>query len=269
MVSSYRKIEVIPLKVHRICEGEDVIEVLIKAIKRKRLKLNDGDVIAVADKVLAFYEGRIVNYQNIHISEEALMLAKKYNLEPGFVQLVLNESEKVFGGVERAILTLTKGVLMANAGVDHKNAPRGKAALWPKNPEVLASKIRVELERRFGKKLAVIIVDSKVNPLRRGTVGIAIGFSGLAPVLDCRGKKDLFGNSLKITFMNVVDDLATMAHLLMGETTESIPFVLIRNAPINLTEEDLSDEVKISEEDCLILNSLKEYYCSNNCCRKI
>ncbi|MCX8189372.1 MAG: coenzyme F420-0:L-glutamate ligase, partial [Nitrososphaeria archaeon] len=100
-------------------------------------------------------------------------------------------------------------------------------------------------------------------------VGIAIGFSGLVPVIDCRGKKDLFDNSLKITFMNVVDDLAAMAHLLMGETTESIPFVLIRNAPITLTNEDLSNEVKIAEEDCLILNSLREYYCSKDCCRKI
>ncbi|MEM1986727.1 MAG: coenzyme F420-0:L-glutamate ligase [Nitrososphaeria archaeon] len=264
MVLGYRRVEAIPLKVRRIVEGENVIEVLVEAIKRKRLKLYDGDVIAIADKVLAFYEKRIVNYQNVHASEKALLLAKKYNLEPGFVQLVLNESEKVFGGVERAILTLTRGILMANAGVDHKNAPPGKAALWPKNPELLATKIRVELEKRFGKKLAVIIVDSKVNPLRRGTVGIAIGFSGLVPVLDCRGEKDLFGNSLKITFMNVVDDLAAMAHLLMGETTESIPFVLIRNAPINLTEEDMSDKVRISEEDCLILNSLREYYSSKD-----
>lgn len=262
MNSNYKCIEVIPLKVHRICEGEDVIKLLVNVIKRKRLKLRDGDVIAVADKVLAFYEGRIVDYRNIRVSGKALLLAKRYNLEPGFVQLVLNESEKVFGGVERAILTLARGILMANAGVDHKNAPQGKAALWPKSPEILASKIRFELEKRFGKKLAVIIVDSKVNPLRRGTVGIAIGFSGLVPVMDCRGKKDLFGNSLKITFMNVVDDLAAMAHLLMGETTESIPFVLIRNAPVHLTEDNMSDKVKISEDDCLILNSLREYYCS-------
>jgi len=254
------KVELIPLKFRRIEVGEDVIEILCNLIRGSRLKLRDGDVLAIADKVLAFYEGRIVDYQNILVLEEAIRLAKRYNLEPGFVQLVLDESEKVFGGVERAILTLTRGILMANAGVDHKNAPPGKAALWPKNPSLLAYKIRVELEKRFGKRLAVIIVDSKVNPLRRGTVGIAIGFSGLMPVIDCRGKKDLFGNSLKITFMNVVDDLAAMAHLLMGETVESTPFVLIRNAPITLTEEDFSDEVKISENDCLILNSLKEYY---------
>jgi len=258
------RVELVPLKFRRIEVGEDVIEILCRLIRGSRLKLRDGDVLAIADKILAFYEGRIVDYQKILVSEEAIRLAKKYNLEPGFVQLVLDESEKVFGGVERAILSLTRGILMANAGVDHKNAPPGKAALWPKDPNLLASKIRVELEKRFGKRLAVIIVDSKVNPLRRGTVGIAIGFSGLVPVIDCRGKEDLFGNSLKITFMNVVDDLAAMAHLLMGETVESTPFVLIRNAPITLTEEDCSDEVKISEKDCLILNSLKEYYCSQD-----
>jgi len=256
------KVEVIPLKFRRIEVGEDVIEILCTLIKRRRIKLRDGDVVAVADKVLAFHEGRIVDYQKIAASEKALELAKKYGLEPGFVQLVLEESDKVFGGVERAMLTLSRGMLVANAGVDHKNAPGGKAALWPKNPSLLANKIRIELEKRFGKRLAVIIVDSKVNPLRRGTVGVAIGFSGLVPVLDFRGKRDLFGNSLKITFMNVVDDLAAMAHLLMGETVESTPFVLIRNAPISLTEDDLSEQVKISEQECLILNSLREYYCS-------
>jgi coenzyme F420-0:L-glutamate ligase/coenzyme F420-1:gamma-L-glutamate ligase len=225
-------------------------------MKKKRLALRDNDIVTIADKVLAVSEGRIVDL-GIKPSNEAVSLSKQYGLESGFVQVVLDESDKTYGGVYRAILSVKNGILIANAGVDHKNAPEGKAALWPKNPDSLANEIKKKLEKKTGKKVGVIIVDSRVNPMRRGTVGIAIGSAGIEPVIDCRGNKDLFGKSLKITFINVIDDLASMAHLAMGETTERIPFVLIRNTQVSMSEGATSDYAKISEEDCLIIRGLQ------------
>ncbi|MEM3403199.1 MAG: coenzyme F420-0:L-glutamate ligase [Nitrososphaeria archaeon] len=257
-----KRVEVIPLKSHLVKEGEDVVGIIIKLLKRSRIRLKDKDVIVIADKILAISEGRIVNYEKTISSEEAKILSEKYALEPGFVQIVLDESERIFGGVKRAILSINNGILMANAGVDHKNAPVGFAALWPKDPDGTARRIREELEKRTGKRVGVVISDSRVNPMRRGTVGIAIGSSGILPVIDCRGKTDLFGKSLKITFINVVDDLACMAHMVMGETTEMTPVVLIRNANIILDGEATSEQVKISEDECLIVRSIKEYFAS-------
>ena len=252
-----KRIEVIPLKVSLIKKGDNIVDIILSLIKKKRLDLRDYDVIAIADKVLAVSEGRIVDYSKIKVSNKAIKLSKRYKLEPGFVQIVLDESEKIYGGLYRAILSINNGILMANAGVDHKNAPEGKAALWPKDPDLLANEIKNKLEKKTGKKVGVIIVDSKVNPMRRGTVGIAIGSSGIKPVIDCRGKRDLFGKPLKITFLNVIDDLASMAHLVMGETTERTPFVLIRNAPVSIDEKATSEYAKISEKGCLIIQGLK------------
>jgi len=256
-------IEVIPLKVPLIKEGDNIVDIILSLIKKKRLDLGDKDVIAIAGKVLAVAEGRIVDYSKIKVSNKAIKLSKRYGLEPGFVQIVLNESEKIYRGVYRAILSINNGILMANAGVDHKNVPEGEAVLWPKDPDLLADKIRNNLEKKTGKKMGVIIVDSKVNPMRRGTVGIAIGSSGIKPVIDCRGKKDLFGNPLKITFLNIIDDLASMAHLVMGETTERTPFVLIRNAPVSIDSKATSEYAKIPEKSCLIIQGLKQAGCGD------
>ncbi|MGQ9780685.1 MAG: coenzyme F420-0:L-glutamate ligase [Nitrososphaeria archaeon] len=255
-----KNITVIPLKAPLVREGDDVIGILWSMMSRKGLKLEDRDVVAIADKVLAISEERMVDCERLPVSNKAIETATKYGLEPGFTQIVLDESEMVYGGVYRAILSVNKGILIANAGVDHKNAPPGKAALWPKDPDLLAKRIRKELERRSGKRIGVIIVDSKVNPMRRGTVGVAIGSSGIVPIIDCRDTKDLFGRSLKITFLNVLDDLASMAHLAMGEVDERTPFVLIRNAPIIMDDRADSTAVKIPENECLIMKGLKEHF---------
>ena len=262
-ILSLKKIGVIPFKTGLVAEGEDIVKLILSVIKKGRYKLRDGDVIAIADKILASSQGRMIDYSRIKLSTEATFFSEKYGLEPGFVQVVLNESEKIYGGVPRAILSLHDGIIIANAGVDHKNAPEGKAAVWPKNPDIIANKIRMEIEEIVNKKIGIIIVDSRVDPMRKGTVGIAIGSSGIMPVIDCRGKDDLYGKKLKITFINVIDDLASMAHLAMGETTEKVPIVLIRNSPVIMSSSATSEEAKISEEECLFMRSLKEYFCSD------
>src|SRR2546428_14059272 len=86
--------------------------------------------------------------------------------------------------------------------------------------------------RRLGKRVGVVIVDSRVTPLRLGTIGLAIACSGFPPVRDSRGTKDLYGRKAQITLQALADGIAGAAHLLMGETKETIPFVLVRGAPV-------------------------------------
>jgi F420-0:gamma-glutamyl ligase len=76
-------------------------------------------------------------------------------------------------------------------------------------------------------------------PTRIGTTGVAIAASGLEPVEDQRGKKDLFGNVLKVTIKAIADDLATIGVMTMGEGDESIPAVIIRGVHFRRREEDL------------------------------
>jgi F420-0:gamma-glutamyl ligase len=76
-------------------------------------------------------------------------------------------------------------------------------------------------------------------PTRIGCTGIAIGVSGFDPVEDERGKKDLYGKKLMVTFRATADCLATIGVFLMGESDESIPIVVIRGANVNKTNRSL------------------------------
>ncbi len=78
-------------------------------------------------------------------------------------------------------------------------------------------------------------MDSQLAPLRMGTRGLALAVSGFRPVEDCRDKKDLYQKPLLITRHSIGDDLASTAHLLMGETNGQTPVVLIRDAPVTLS----------------------------------
>jgi F420-0:gamma-glutamyl ligase len=82
--------------------------------------------------------------------------------------------------------------------------------------------------------------------------------AGFAPVEDLRGKKDLFGRPMKIKRMAIADDLASAAHLVMGETSESIPVAVVRDAPVHYEKNHIIDETFIPIDQCLIMHLLKK-----------
>jgi len=234
---------------------DDLTNVLLESMKKENLKFEDGDILVITSKALAAADGRLVQLKKISPSEKARKLAKKYSLAPEFIELVLQESDQVYDGVYKAILTLKNHILTVNAGIDQKNAPIGYVALWPLNPQSRANQIRNEIQRCVGKRIGVLIIDSQVVPLRIGTRGTALAVSGFKPVNDLRGKKDLYGKRLSITRHAVADDLASIAHLVMGESDEKIPAALIRNASVIFTEENINvDEMKISSEECVFMS---------------
>lgn len=241
----------------RLIEPKDnLVDVILDGLRRQKVSMEDRDVLVIASKVVAVVQGRLVRLSSIEPSERAKKIAEKCNMEPSFVEVVLREAEKVYGGVSRALLTLKNNVLIANAGVDHKNAPRGYVVLWPEKPHESAEKIRNEMLEKTGKHVGVLIIDSRVTPLRMGTTGVAIGIAGFDPVRDCRADKDLYGNPLLITRQALADDLASAAHLIMGEANELIPAVLVKNVPVNFSEEIDLDSAIISAKECLFMRCI-------------
>jgi F420-0:gamma-glutamyl ligase len=77
-------------------------------------------------------------------------------------------------------------------------------------------------------------------PTRIGTTGIAIACAGFEPVEDQRGKRDLFGNVMRVTFRAVADGLATMGVAAMGETDESTPAAIIREVKVSWSDKRFS-----------------------------
>jgi coenzyme F420-0:L-glutamate ligase/coenzyme F420-1:gamma-L-glutamate ligase len=174
--------------------------------------LRDRDVLCIASKVISISEGRFVALGERLVSRRARFYAEKFRMNPHLAQVVLDEADAVLGGVRGFLLTLKEGTLTANAGVDVKNSPAGTATLWPVQPDKSASAIRVSLEQKASARIGVVIVDSRVTPLRLGTTGLAIGLSGFRPIKDERGKLDLYRRRVKVTQTNLADDLAASTH---------------------------------------------------------
>ncbi|UCE43706.1 MAG: coenzyme F420-0:L-glutamate ligase [Candidatus Bathyarchaeota archaeon] len=233
---------------------DDLVGILLDVISKQKLTIDDGDLLMLASKAISIVQGRLMKLDTIIPSEEAKALAEKYDLDPRFVDVVLMEARKVYGGVSGALLTVKSGALIPNAGVDQKNAPKGFVVLWPDAPHEAAENIRGEIFERVGKNVGVLIVDSHISPLRMGTTGLAVGIAGFNPIRDCRAERDLYGNKLFLTRHALADDLAGATHLLMGEANGSVPAVLVKGAPISLSEELDPYSVLIAEKNCLFMN---------------
>jgi len=240
-----------------IVPGDDLVKIFLRSLITRRLKLKDNDILIIATKILSTLENRVVNLSEVKPSKRAKFLSKKYELEPGCTELVIRESQKIYGGVPRALLTLKNNVLIANAGIDHSNIPKGSLIRWPANPQKSADQIRKRIFKITGKKIGVAIVDSRTTPLRMGTIGIALGAAGFLPVRDYRKKEDLFGNAMLITRQAVADDLVSAAHLIMGETNERIPMVLVRGAPVDFSDNNKPKSIVIPPDQCMFMKNLK------------
>lgn len=239
------------VKTKLIKPRDKLVKVILEALDEQRLAIEDGDLLAIASKVVATVESRLKKLSSVKASEGAKKLAKQFDLEPNFVEIVLLESKLIYGGVSRALLTLKNNVFTANAGVDQKNAPKGYVALWPKNPQMSAEKIREEIREETGKHVGILIIDSRVTPLRMGTTGVALGVAGFAPIRDYRFDKDLYSKSISVTRHAIADDLASAAHFLMEESSQQTPIVLIKNAPVKLCEKVDPKSMLIPRKNCL------------------
>ena len=245
-----------PLKSKLVRPGDSLAGRFSEALSAIGLRVKNGDIIAVASKAVSMSERNIVSLSKIRPTALARKLGHKFDMLPEFAQVVLNEADAVYGGVPGALLTLKNGDAIANSGVDRKNAPGDGVIPWPVDPHRSAVTIRGNLNRRLRKRIGVVIVDSRVTPLRLGTTGLAIACSGFKPVRDSRGNKDLYGRRVQITLQSLADGIAGAAQLLMGETREAIPFVLVRGAPVELGGRFTSDSMTLPVKDCLYMSQM-------------
>ncbi|MCL7415261.1 MAG: coenzyme F420-0:L-glutamate ligase [ANME-2 cluster archaeon] len=248
------KLELFGIKTPLIKAGDDMGSVLISSIRNNGLTITDGDILVLAESAVATAEGRLVNLNDINPGVEAKRLGRKYDVDPREMELILGECDEIIGGVPGAVLTITKGNLSPNAGIDSSNAPPDCVVLLPSDPGSSAARIRKQLEKAFSCRLGVIVGDSRTQPMRLGCVGIALGVSGLRPVEDARGSKDLFGKELTITSKATADNLVSAAQLIMGEAGEGIPAVVVRGLD-GIADEN--GEIPIfSKDECMYYSNI-------------
>lgn len=244
------RIEVFPLTgMPEVKEGVDLAALIIESTRRSGLALRDGDVVVVKQKVVSKSEGRVVKLVDVIPTARAKTLAKREGKDPRLVELMLKESVRVVRAGHGVIITQTRhGFVCANSGVDQSNVGRGSAALLPRDPDMSARRLRSDLERCSGKQLAVVVTDTFGRPWRLGQTDVAIGCSGVVPLVHYAGKKDKFGYKLKVTEPSVVDEIAGAAELAIGKL-KGIPAAVVRGVEYSRGEAGVKSMIMPRERD--------------------
>lgn len=212
-----------------VVEGDNLVELILSSLKKQKNSLKEGDIILIAETLISKVEGNYIDLKKINPSLEAKKIAEKSNKDPKLVESIIKESKEIIAIGHNFIISETKhGFVCANAGIDESNVEDGLATPMPINPDKSAQKIYKSLKNKTEKEIGVIITDTQGRAFRNGAVGVAIGCSGIKPLWERIGEKDLYGRSLQTTEIAIADELAASASLLMGQADEGIPIVIIR-----------------------------------------
>jgi coenzyme F420-0:L-glutamate ligase/coenzyme F420-1:gamma-L-glutamate ligase len=227
---TFRGLPGIPL----IHAGDDLPALISKAAEDDGLTLADSDVLVVAQKIVSKAEGRVVRLADVHPSEQAEELAHRTGRDARLCQLYLDESRAILDVKGRHVVTVHRlGFTGTGAGVDMSNAGErssGHAVLLPVDPDASARHIRDRIRELTGATVAVIVSDSFGSANREGAHGAAIGIAGIRHLEEPDGDADLFGNPSK-PVMNRVDEIASAASILMGQTAAARPVIVGRGVP--------------------------------------
>lgn len=240
-------ISVVPGMPH-VREGDDLAEQIINAANAAGAPLTAGDIVVVAQKIVSKAEGRAVDLGDIVPSDRAVSLARDAQKDPRLVELILHEADEVLRVRPGVIVVAHKrGWVLANAGIDRSNVEGGdrdRVLLLPEDPDASAIAIRKRLKFICGLDVGVIVADSIGRAWRMGTIGTAIGASGVKCLTDLRGRCDLYGRLLETTETGSADEIAAAASLLMGQGAEGSPVVVVRGLEEAIGEGQARDLVR-------------------------
>ena len=235
--------------------GDDLVSALLERTRECDIELQNGDIVAIAQKVISKIEGRLIDLTQVTPTDEAIELAEEVEKDPRIVELILQESTDIVRKKVGVLIVRHRlGHVGANAGIDQSNIDHGvegSALLLPLDPDKSAAQIHAAIKHQTGKSVGVLITDSANRPWRLGTVGIAIGASHMTVLDDRRGEFDLHGRELKITMINEADSIAAMATLAMGETNEKVPIAIVRGAGAGQRGDTSAAEINRPLEDDL------------------
>lgn len=232
-----------------VVAGDDVAALIVRAAREADLNILERDIFVVAQKIVSKAEGRIVRLQTIEPSNRAKEWAAAYDKDARVVEVVLRESRRIVRMERGVLISETEhGFICANAGVDTSNVADGTVTLLPKDSDASARKIRGSLEQAFGVAVAIIVSDTFGRPWREGLVNVALGVSGIAPLIDYRGQEDSHGRAMKVTVMAVADEIASAAELVMKKSA-GIPVAIVRGFDYSASEASGGELIRAAELD--------------------
>lgn len=262
------RLEIVGLRLPEIKPGDDLARLIVDAAERFAGGLRDGDVIVVTSKLVLKARGLMYRLSDVKPSLAARLIARVTGKDPVEVELILRASRGVVAvadvrGLERFLpliasdvdaarrlleripsimfVVTRQGLIAMDGGVDYSNLPPGYAIANTVDFDDEARRLRREIERLTGRRVAVVISDTETNTSGKvGTVDVAVGSSGIRPVSRGFGGRDLYGRPKFGGVDIVVDEAAAAAALIMGQTSEGIPAVVIRGLRYEVSEDGVS-----------------------------
>ena len=237
--------QITPVHIEKEIDSSDNISKLIS----QSAKLNDGDILVIAQKIISKQEGRVVALSTVTPSLLAQGIGSQYHKDPRVVELILSESKRIVRMKNEIIIVQTHtGFICANAGIDESNVEDGYATLLPVDSDLSAQKIRDDIKNNVSKDVAVVVSDTFGRPFRMGQTNCAIGISGLNPILDYAGTLDSFGRILRVTEIAIADEFSAAAELVMGKTL-NCPVVIIRDYLFEFGNYSVSSLIRSEDHD--------------------
>ena len=204
-------IEIFPVPgLPEIEPGDDLPALLVEAVSP--LSPRAGDILVVTHKVVSKAEGAMApattddDYRKAIASEAVAVIRRRGDM---------------------VIAVTQHGFVCANAGVDRSNVTGDRVVLLPRDPDRSAHRIRSRIRVALNVDLPVVISDTFGRAWRTGVMDVAIGISGMRPILDLKGTTDMHGRTLEVTEVAIADEVAAAAELAMGKST-GIAAALVR-----------------------------------------
>ena len=227
---SMQKIEIIPVTgLPEFRSNDDLIKILNNTLNDS---LMENDILVITQKIISKIENRTVNLKDRDFSEV---------LNEEATQIIRKRGETVIARTKH-------GFICANAGIDKSNIEQGYALLLPEDPDKTAYKIRKQIFRKNSINVAVIISDTFGRAWRKGQTNVAIGCSGIEPMVSYIGTTDSFGNDLMATEIAIVDELASASELVMNKIDE-IPIAIIRGYSYENSDKGIKEIIRADDED--------------------
>jgi len=273
-VSGVGEVRVIPLVAPRRIEPEDVggrtpADYLIDLVAHQDLSLESRDILVVSSKVASFFEGGTIQLESVVPGRRARLLAKGFGRDARKIELILRSGPvtavipmaKIMripslrklmverspnpDALQRGYESTNNNVFVVpahatyldEAGIDNTNTPAGYVTRLPVDPCGTARRIREAVRERLGLEIAVIVTDTVTCFGRLGSQDLAIGYAGIDPITRGSFSEDLYGVPSSGGMDLVIDSVAGIAGLVMGQTIERTPAALVRGI-------DYADEPK-------------------------
>lgn len=251
------EIRLIGIKIPLIEEPISLAELIVSNTEKQGVNIEDNDVIIVTSKVLLKSLGKIIGLNTVIPSLKAKIISRVTGKDSVETELVLRNSRKCFfiastkflkrfsyvlgkniGDAREAaekvkaimFVETCNGFIATDAGLDYSNLPPGQAIVNNYDFDAMADELRSEIRRLTGHDVAVVVADTEftVSNGKFGTIDVAVGSSGITPISREFGSRDLYNRPKFGGLDIVVDELCSAAALIMKQSGEGVPIVLVK-----------------------------------------